>query len=90
MEQLTDRQWELHSYLCDHWNDQPAYREMATHFGVGLNAVMGHLKALQKKGYIELPDGKRSRGIKLLIGPNLDGTEIEIAGRTYRLHATEE
>lgn len=88
MNELTEKQAALHSYLCNRWNNPPAYREIAAHFGVALNAVMGHLKALEAKGYIELPDGKRSRGIKLLIGPDLDGTEFEIAGRSYRLHTT--
>lgn len=85
MTELTERQAQLHAYLCERWNNPPSYRDMAAHMGVTLTAIIGHLKALAKKGYIEKPDAVRSRGIKLLIGPNLDGTDIEIAGRVYRL-----
>ena len=91
MTELTERQAKLHSYLCERWNDPPTVREMAAHMdGCQVNTIMGHLKALAKKGFIEKPDGIRSRGIKLLIGPNLDGSEIEIAGRMYRLISMED
>ena len=91
MTELTEKQAEIHSYLCSRWNDPPSVREIAAHMGISNpNGVMCHLFALEAKGYVELPGGNRSRGIKLLIGPDLDGTEIEIAGRSYRLHATEE
>lgn len=89
MNELTEKQALIHAHLCERWNDPPSMREMAAHFGIALNAMNGHVKALARKGYIELPDGARSRGIKLLIGPDLDGQVIEIAGRTYRLNATE-
>lgn len=90
MKELTEKQAALHKYLCDRWQDPPTVREMAAHMGVTVNAVMGHLKALAAKGFIEKPDERRSRGLQLLIGPDLDGTDIEIAGRTYRLTSTEE
>ena len=89
--QLTPKQAKLHAYLCDRWNDPPTVREMADFMdGVGVNCIMGHLFALTQKGYIAKPDGRRSRGIKLLVGPDLSGSEIEIAGRTYRLTLTED
>jgi hypothetical protein len=89
--ELTAKQAELHAYLCERWNDPPSIRELAAHLwgGVQVNTIMGQLRALERKGFIALPGGKRSRGIKLLIGPDLDGTNIEIAGRMYRLIATE-
>ena len=92
MTDLTERQAQLHNYLCERWNDPPTVREMAAHLdGVQVNTIMGHLKALAKKGYIEkTDDSRRSRGIKLLRGPDLDGSFIEIAGRTYQLVASEE
>lgn len=90
MTELTERQAELHRFLCDHWNDQPSYRDMAAHMGVTLTAIIGHLKALERKGYIEKPDAVRSRGLKLLIGPDLNGSYIEIAGRTYQLVSSKE
>ena len=86
MKELTERQAELHAYLCERWRDPPTVREMAEHMGgIGTNAIIGHLRALAQKGYIEMPDDRRSRGVAILIGPHLDGTEIEIAGRSYRL-----
>jgi SOS-response transcriptional repressor LexA len=91
MTDLTERQAQLHRYLCERWSDPPTVREMAEHLGgIGVTAVMGHLKALAAKGYIEKADGLRSRGVKLLQGPDLDGSFIEIAGRTYQLVASEE
>lgn len=87
MTELTEKQREVHEYLCARWQDPPTIREIAEWMGgINVNAVIGHLRALEKKGYIERPDNLRSRGIRLLIGgPDLDGLEIEIAGRMYRL-----
>lgn len=91
MEDLTERQAHLHRYLCERWNNPPSTAEMAAHMGVAhRNGVMCHLKALACKGYVQLPDGKRSRGVILLRGPDLDGTDIEIAGRMYRLVSMED
>lgn len=91
MNELTERQAQLHAYLCERWNDPPSLEEMAAHMGVAnRTGVVCHLDALARKGYISKPDDSRSRGIKLLIGPDLDGTEIEIAGRMYRLVSKEE
>lgn len=90
MNELTSKQAELHAYLCSRWWNMPTVREMAEELGgVQVNSIVGHLKALERKGYIERDDQGRSRGIKLLVGPDLTGTEIEIAGRTYRLQPTE-
>ena len=85
MKELTDQQSKLHEYLCSRWYDPPTVREMASHMEMTVNGVAGHLRALRQKGYIEGPEGSRARSIKLLIGPDLDGSTIEIAGRTYRL-----
>jgi len=90
MNELTEKQAALHQYLSEHWQAPPTVRELATWMGVSVNSINGHLKALARKGFIELPDGKRSRGIKLLRGPDLDGTDIEIAGRVYRLVSMED
>jgi SOS-response transcriptional repressor LexA len=88
--ELTTKQAELHAYLCSRWWNMPTVREMAEELGnVQVNSIVGHLKALERKGYIERDPASRSRGIKLLIGPDLTGTNIEIAGRTYRLTTTE-
>jgi SOS-response transcriptional repressor LexA len=90
MKELTAQQDKLHAYLCSRWHNPPTVREMAEHMGgVNVNCVMGHLKALRTKGFIRGPEAGRARSIELLIGPDLDGSTIEIAGRTYRLHKEE-
>lgn len=87
MKELTPPQAKLHAYLCERWNDPPTFQEMADYMGYrGKNAIMGTLTALATKGYVKRPETNRSRGIQLLIGTDLDGTTIEIAGRLYRLH----
>lgn len=86
MNELTERQAKLHEFLCERWQDPPTLQEMADHMEVAhRTGVMCHLNALADKGYIERPETARTRGIKLLIGPDLSGSEIEIAGRMYRL-----
>jgi len=85
MTELTEKQARLHAYLCDRWNNPPTVREMAAYMGVAVNSITGHLAALERKGFVRRPDGRRSRSVELLIGPDLDGSEIDIAGRTYRL-----
>ena len=85
MTELTEKQAAIHKYLCDRWHYPPTVREMADEFQINVNAVMCHLRALAKKGFVEMPSSRRSRGVKLLIGPDLDGSTIEIAGRTYTL-----
>lgn len=90
MTDLTERQAQLHRFLCERWANPPTFQEMADFMGVAnRNGVVCHLQALAAKGYIEKPHGKHFRGIRLLRGPNLDGTDIEIAGRVYRLVSME-
>jgi repressor LexA len=66
---LTARQQEIMKYLNeyqDKFECPPSLWEMCAHFGWRSdNASRGHLKALAKKGLIELRGG-RSRGIRLL------------------------
>jgi SOS-response transcriptional repressor LexA len=88
---LTERQAQLHAYLCERWANPPTLQEMADHMGTAnRNGVMCHLQALAAKGYIEKAPDSRSRGVKLLRGPDLDGTDINIAGRMYRLVSMED
>jgi SOS-response transcriptional repressor LexA len=91
MTDLTERQAQLHAYLCERWANPPTLQEMADHMEVkNRNGVVCHLTALAAKGYIEKFDDKRSRGVRLLRGPDLDGTDINIAGRMYRLISMED
>ena len=62
MEPLTYRQQEILGYLQYHQRTQgtwPSFREIEAHFGFkSTNAVMGHLKALERKGYISRVPGQ--------------------------------
>ncbi|MEQ8785111.1 MAG: MarR family transcriptional regulator [Pirellulaceae bacterium] len=57
---LTERQADVLDYILDsirrrHFS--PSYREISRHFGISLSSVVAHLKALQRKGYIESAAG---------------------------------
>ncbi len=62
MEPLTFRQQEVLGYLQCHMREHgtwPSFREIETHFGFkSTNAVMGHLRALERKGYISRVPGQ--------------------------------
>ena len=62
MEDLTIRQQEILGYILLHMrtnNTWPSFREIQSHFGFkSTNAVMGHLRALGKKGYISRVPGQ--------------------------------
>jgi len=56
MKGLTTRQHEILGYIQVHFQNEsywPSIREIQAHFGfASTNAVMGHLRALERKGYI--------------------------------------
>lgn len=62
MKDLTVRQQEVLGYLQLHLREfgtWPSFREIEEHFGFrSTNAVMGHLRALEKKGYISRVPGQ--------------------------------
>ncbi len=66
---LTRRQREILEFIALRNGERgypPSRAEIAAHFGIrSLTGVKDHLKALDRKGYIELRDGV-SRGIRLL------------------------
>jgi repressor LexA len=70
MRGLTDRQQQLLQFIEDHLRINgfpPSIREMADHMGIrSTNGVNDHLKALEKKGYIQRGAGLKSRAISLL------------------------
>jgi repressor LexA len=70
MKGLTDRQQQLLQFIEDHLRINgfpPSIREMADHMGIrSTNGVNDHLKALEKKGYIQRGAGLKSRAISLL------------------------
>ncbi len=91
MKDLTVRQQEVLGYLQLHMREQgtwPSFREIEQHFGFrSTNAVMGHIRALERKGYISrIPGQARTYRINLDLNddspPNeaLDVLEIPIYG----------
>ena len=66
---LTSKQKEVLKFICAQVrksNIAPSIREIAEHFGLASTAtVRDHLKAISKKGYIKLSEGK-SRAIELI------------------------
>lgn len=91
MKELTTRQQEVLGYLQLHMRDHgtwPSFREIEQHFGFrSTNAVMGHLRALERKGYISrIPGQARTFKINLDLGQEhrpeeaLDVVDIPVFG----------
>lgn len=59
---------DIFDYIVDYLRAntfQPSIREIAAHFGIGsTRTVLGHLNALQEKGFLERPS-PRSRGLRI-------------------------
>lgn len=72
---LTERQAAILCYILQCWMSGfiPTYRGIGDEFGIAsTNGVVGHLKALQRKGYIEELEEKTSmmlsdKAIRLVI-----------------------
>lgn len=91
MKDLTVRQQEVLGYLQLHLREHgtwPSFREIEDHFGFrSTNAVMGHLRALEKKGYISRVPGQ-ARTFRINLGlmdehvpeDSLEVVEIPIYG----------
>ncbi len=67
---LSDRQRKVYDFIKTHIEDNgwpPTIREIGKHMGISSpNGVMAHLKALEKKGYIEFGEAHMSRCIRLV------------------------
>lgn len=83
MKSLTKKQREvfefLKAYVTKH-GYPPTYREIASHFGFLWSASKGHLKALEKKGFIRLKPSK-SRGIEIMDFRISESQFIPVVGR---------
>lgn len=60
----------------------PALQEIADEFGIRVNGVVKHLRALENKGAVELLPG-RARGIRLVDSPEwpIDAFSLPLVGR---------
>ncbi len=93
---LTARQAEILDFLKDYYISNqmcPTQSEMANAFSVNVTAIKDHLKALERKGYIELHPGK-ARSIRILdmmqdelplIGSVAAGSPIEAIENVERM-----
>jgi repressor LexA len=76
---LTKRQAAVLDFIIDHieeWGYPPTIREIGDHLGIkSTNGVNDHLKALERKNYLERQDAK-SRALKPLRYP--DGSNFEV------------
>ncbi len=70
MKSLTDKQRDVLRLIAQKVNEAgfpPTLQELADEFGVASkNAVLRHLNALEKKGYISKREGGTARGIRIL------------------------
>jgi repressor LexA len=64
MMKLTEKQKEFLGFILryrDEWGQTPSFGEICSHFGFNSNnTVTTYLKILERKGYIRLPDAKKS------------------------------
>lgn len=83
MEQLTQRQKDildfLKSYIRDH-GYPPTMREIGERFGFTWLGARGHLRALEKKGFIKI-NPLKARGLEVTGLRRVEGMEIPVAGR---------
>jgi SOS-response transcriptional repressor LexA len=78
---LTQRQRDIYDYIRDRievLGFPPSVREIGDQFGISSpNGVMSHLKALEKKGFIER-DPQAARSIRLLGAPTLNSPVTDL------------
>jgi repressor LexA len=70
---LTEKQKTFLGYLSRHideWGQPPSFEEIRSHFGFNsYNTVTTYLKALERKGYIRLPERKNQKRAVEVISP---------------------
>ena len=81
---LTKRQAAVLDFIIEHieeWGYPPTIREIGDHLGIkSTNGVNDHLKALERKAYLERQDAK-SRALKPLMFP--DGAPFDLSGQPH-------
>jgi SOS-response transcriptional repressor LexA len=74
---LTTRQREVLAFMIDYWLKNgyaPTVREVADGLFLGSTTAFQHIKALEKKGYIETKNSPRA--VKFLKGVDGDETSL--------------
>lgn len=83
MKRLTNKQKEILEFLISYVKEHgypPSFREIGNHFGFMWTASKGHLKSLEKKGFVRI-NPSISRGIEILGYKVSDGLNIPVIGR---------
>lgn len=68
---LTDRQRQVLEFIVWYYRQygtSPSFREIGAHLSISVRAVQDHIKALEKKGYLERRSGLR-RNLRLRFNP---------------------
>jgi repressor LexA len=83
---LTEKQKEFLGYISrymEEWGRSPSFEEMCAHFGFSsYNTVTTYLKALERKGYIRLPQKKnQKRAIEVISPVETRRFEFPLLGR---------
>ena len=80
-EQLTERQFDVLEFIRKYINKRgigPSREEMSGHFGIRINAILDHMLAIERKGYIKLIRDSRKKRIPrgILVLPTTSGTTV--------------
>jgi repressor LexA len=83
---LTEKQKTFLTYISQHvdsWGQSPSFEEICAHFGfTSYNTVTTYLKALERKGYIRLPQKKnQKRAIEVISPVETRRFEFPLLGR---------
>jgi repressor LexA len=83
---LTAKQKDFLAYLSDYleeWGVSPSFEEIRLHFGFrSYQTVANYLKALEKKGYIRLPQKKnQKRAIEVISPVETKRFELALVGK---------
>jgi repressor LexA len=83
---LTEKQKTFLGYLSRHideWGQPPSFEEIRSHFGFSsYNTITTYLKALERKGYIRLPERKnQKRAIEVISPVETKRFEFPLLGR---------
>jgi len=68
MKKLTEKQSKILAYMVKYFGENqkfPSRVDTASHFGIGANAIQGHVHAMVKKGIITI-QADNARSIKLV------------------------
>ena len=82
--QPTQKQQDFLDYIRDYIDEHgysPTVRDLGQHFGISLNGVVCHLKALIKKGYITMPN-RLARSIRLVMQSPFEVRDVSTRERT--------